>query len=546
MEIQNSSDYIGITIGPIVDTLMLSSSPAGLWGASYLFSYIARNLTEKLIAAGVEETEFVCPVVDEETKQIRQEAQGVGLFHDRIIFRAKAGEMKVVQDSIKWIKTKVADQFYENLKGDPEEREKYQEFMNSCLQIHAVKASVMENDNPILQLGKLLDALELMKTVNTKENENYILKMLVNQGMLNEKAKEDGDSEKGKNFYIKQSFLAKDAVQGDNWKLMENGRIKNISDIAKNEVGAEKLKKKKYQYYAFVQSDGDNLTKILRNIINFSQEKEVHTAIREFSKTCFRYSQKAAERIHKYGGVTIYAGGDDLLFLAPLEGKEQDTIFDLIQELDIVFKTEFKEYLKDGDGMPSGLSVSFGVAIHHEGYPLYESLNRAYMLLVKAKEGDKHGLAVELMKHSGQANGIYIKRFSKNETYLQMLDLFHEIRNLDEKFLRSLTQKFALHEQEIKMALEKSSKRDSEKVLQNLVENLFSNRHKDIFIKGKDNIEVSLTEERKYIREITMLFYNLEKKKEIVSLNQNKQEALECLDAIIRIMKFYQEERGDA
>ena len=536
------SDYIGITIGPIVDTLMLSSSPAGLWGASYLFSYIARNLVEKLISDGIEEQEFVCPVMDEETKQIRQEAQGVGLFHDRVIFRAKAGDMKIVQDSIKWIKNKVADQFFKNLKDQPEERERYRKFMNSYLQIHAVKASVMENDNPILQLGTLLDALELMKTVNTKENKNYILKMLLNQEMLNESAREDGDSAEGKNFYIKKSFLVKDAARGDNWQLTENGMVKNISDITKNGADSEKLRKKIYQYYAFVQSDGDNLTKILKEIIKFSQEKDVHNAIRYFSKTCFRYSKKAAEKIHEYGGVTIYAGGDDLLFLAPLEGKGQETIFNLVQELDVIFKAEFKEYLTDDKGVSSGLSVSFGVAIHHEGYPLYESLNRAYILLNRAKQGDKHGLAVELMKHSGQTNGIYIKSFSKNKTYFQMLELFDSIRSLDENFLRSLTQKFALHEQEIKKALAE----EQLNVLQNLVQNLFSNRHRDIFNRDKDVAEASLAEERRYIRDITTLFYELENKKEIESLNQDKQDALECLDAIIRIMKFYQEERGDA
>lgn len=546
----NKSDYIGITIGPIVETLLLSSSPAGLWGASYLFSYIAKNLAEKLIDNGIGEKEFVCPVLDSETKQIIQEAQGVGLFHDRIIFRAKANEMEIVQKAIVWIKNKIADKFYKdfnNTNSSDGEYEKYQMFMDSYLQIHAVKASVQEGGNPILVLGPLLDALELMKSVNTKENKNYILKMLVNQEALNQNTMEDSDEESGKNYYMKSSFLTDEVVRNSTWQLLENGKVINISDIAGNGIEGEKTDKKKYQYYAFVQSDGDNLTAILKSIQDFGKGINIHDSIRDFSKTCFKYSQKAAEAIHAYGGVTIYAGGDDLLFLAPLASGEK-TIFNLVQELEGVFEEEFKRYIFEKNGNPSGLSVSFGVAIHHESYPLYESLKRAYMLLERAKDGEKHGLAVELMKRSGQKNGIHVLKFSKNETYLQMIQLFNEIWDLDDNFLRSLTQKFNLHEKEIKEALSKqeASAGGDSHIVQNLVENLFSNRHKSIFDESKDCKEESLRAERKYIRDVTDLLIKLESEKEIQCLNKDKAPSLACLESIIRIMKFYQEERGDA
>ncbi|MBS7007940.1 type III-B CRISPR-associated protein Cas10/Cmr2 [Anaerostipes sp.] len=549
MKNEGKSDYIGITIGPIVDTLLLSSSPAGLWGASYLFSYIAKNLAEKLIDEGIEEKEFVCPALDQETEQIIKEAQGVGLFHDRIIFRAGTNEMDTVKAAISWIKDKIADEFYADLAGkgrQDEEYEKYRDFMRNYLQIHAVKASVEENDNPILVLGPLLDSLELMKTVNTKEEKNYILKMLVNQEALNQETPEENDESKGKNFYMKSSFLAKDIIRNDSWQLMEDGKIKNISDIAGNTAEKkEKTNKKKYQYYAFVQSDGDNLTKILKSIGDFSEEKNNHDAIREFSKTCFRYSKKAAAAIHEYGGVTIYAGGDDLLFLAPLEN-EKRSIFQLVQKLEGVFEQEFDKYLIKEDENP--LSVSFGVAIHHESYPLYESLKRAFMLLSRAKDGEKNGLVVELMKHSGQKNGIHVLKFSNNETYQQMLRLFDEIWQLDDNFLRSLMQKFGLHEKEIKEALlkQEAAPEYENHIVQNLVENLFSNRHHNIFNENDDSEDTSLKEERKYIRDVTGLFFMLEKQKEIQCLNKDRTDSLACLETMIRIMKFYQEERGDA
>lgn len=41
-----------------------------------------------------------------------------------------------------------------------------------------------------------------------------------------------------------------------------------------------------------------------------------------FSAACLKYTKKCAELIGDYGGVTIFAGGDDLLFLAPLANRK--------------------------------------------------------------------------------------------------------------------------------------------------------------------------------------------------------------------------------
>ena len=129
-----------------------------------------------------------------------------------------------------------------------------------------------------------------------------------------------------------------------------------------------------------------------------------------------------------------------------------------------------------------------------------------------------------------------------------MIQLFNEIWDLDDNFLRSLTQKFNLHEKEIKEALSKqeASAGGDSHIVQNLVENLFSNRHKSIFDESKDCKEESLRAERKYIRDVTDLLIKLESEKEIQCLNKDKAASLDCLESIIRIMKFYQEERGDA
>ena len=93
-----NKQYVGVTIGPITDTLMLTSSPAGLWGASYLFSWISRRLIHYLVVDyKVEQSRFVAPFFSVKNNEIflpeendidyeNKKKKGIGLFHDRIIF----------------------------------------------------------------------------------------------------------------------------------------------------------------------------------------------------------------------------------------------------------------------------------------------------------------------------------------------------------------------------------------------------------------------------------------------------------------------------
>ncbi len=45
-------------------------------------------------------------------------------------------------------------------------------------------------------------------------------------------------------------------------------------------------------------------------------------AFTEYDDTCLRYRNAASERIGSFGGMTVFAGGDDLLFLAPVENEK--------------------------------------------------------------------------------------------------------------------------------------------------------------------------------------------------------------------------------
>ena len=43
-----SKEYIGITIGPIFDTILDASSPAAMWFTSFLFSDLTRRICDKI------------------------------------------------------------------------------------------------------------------------------------------------------------------------------------------------------------------------------------------------------------------------------------------------------------------------------------------------------------------------------------------------------------------------------------------------------------------------------------------------------------------
>ncbi|MFK7905468.1 MAG: type III-B CRISPR-associated protein Cas10/Cmr2 [Chitinophagales bacterium] len=84
----NTRIYIGITIGPIVQTIGMARSTKELWAASYLFSYLMRNLIKEL---GISHPEkFITPYIgaDEATEigsDIFDKHFGAGVFPDRMI-----------------------------------------------------------------------------------------------------------------------------------------------------------------------------------------------------------------------------------------------------------------------------------------------------------------------------------------------------------------------------------------------------------------------------------------------------------------------------
>ena len=643
-------DYIGITIGPIIDMLSAVSKPAGLWGASYLYSFIAKKICETLISKGIPKENFVSPYFEMENDKpnsnngdndyngdnsdnggyyanndnsdnynhsdshcfrdgsensccrddnvkikIKNASPGVGLFHDRIFFQVRdeksrnnqmsgfvtekdavdvenKNDLEIVKESIDIVVEYVGEQLANGIKDkndDPkciaenldhkseleQKRNRIISYVRDYLQIYAIKMPVMEQKNPIRELSPFLDALELEKRFPQRSLDPYFLTLL------------DNDT-------IKDCFLMDDfggfkycpvAERNDKKPYRE---IRQIESIARGEQALPYILKRT-AYYAIVQADGDNIGEVLKGITD-------NNKLMAFSRNCFNYAIDSVREIINFGAVPIYAGGDDLLFLTPLQSTTGETIFGLLKKIRASFVTHFSEYYspdasKSDNAQPS---VSFGIAIHYVKYPLYEALSNArYQLFDVAKKTEnKNATAIRIQKHSGQSFGwtieagdkynviksldyLLTKPFSeKDGKRKQLSDDIDELKQLSDdvdeqklpsnesdkqvKFFSSVLHTLYLHRALFTKAINQSTVTahiaDNSDALHHLFLNIFDSEiHQDV----------------QYLQEIETLLRKIVRSGNSVCRTEGIEKkdddkyhpALKVLDSMLRMISFYRE-----
>ena len=490
-----ANNYIAVTIGPVLDTINLASSPSALWAASYMMSMLSKNISLSLIAHKVKQEDIVSPYFDKDDELFNRK-DGVGLFHDRVIFKADKFDIKdfpAVRDEA--IENTVK---YFGFKSDKDKKYFKDYFLVSAVYLE-------ESESPIMDSGKILDCLELAKRFVSSEESNPILSFYNSEDITTSPSKNDA---------IRIQVTKE--MKMSQWQLLDDHRrISSISDIARGH-GDEK-KWKKYSYYAVVRSDGDRISKIIESL--------APEQIRDFSEICLKYCSDIADKVYnEYGGVTIYAGGDDLLALMPVE-YEGKNIFEFTKEANEHFVKSFAKFKKD-------VSLSFGIFVAYEKFPLYEALEESgHLLFDIAKDiNNKNCVAIRFQKHSGQSEGLIIPNKDMQE-YIT----FHNncIKNTsddaDEKVIYSSMHKFALFDYMFNNA--------ETAELENVFKNIFdadkqrsnSFLRKDLyefFKKLKENLNISMIKGRD---------------KDKKDLNSH---ALK-MEYILRIIKFFKEKAGD-
>ncbi|MDR3085294.1 MAG: type III-B CRISPR module RAMP protein Cmr6 [Christensenellaceae bacterium] len=307
-------------------------------------------------------------------------------------------------------------------------------FYQNYLQIHAVQFEADEESEgfgeSVIQKGnQLLDAIELERSFPVQATSNPILRQLEQP-----KLDPEGNVVRGHNESIKKSRLVQN-IEQERWQLLgPHCAIRDTAHIAGNDQPfSERLKKerergllpfKRFAYYAIVQTDGDGMGEAIKNCKTCED-------LADFSRRCLRYAQEGAKLVREYGGITIYAGGDDLLFIAPLDNEGNNgqwkgahhNLFELLNGIRTVFDGCFEGF-QAGSQRPT---LSLGVAICYYKFPLYEAFNLAYrMLHEEAKNAEamvtvnktlqtikKNALALTLRKHSGKSVELLFPQYNR-------------------------------------------------------------------------------------------------------------------------------------
>lgn len=364
--------YIGISIGPIFETINLATSPASLWAASYMFSTLSKIICQTLIKKGVREEDIITPYYNWADELINRN-DGVGLFHDRIIFKGENFDIQNFNE----VRHEALSEISEIFRID-------YEYLDEYIMISAV---CYEAENPVSEGDMLLDSAELLTPYVFKEYKNPIISLFTNDVSMTGRG-----SKAGRNEAIKR--LIEDFCE---FQLKKpDGTLKSIEDIVKTGEGSEK-----YKYYAIVRADGDGMRSMVRSLKDDSQ-------IRRFSKNCLMYCAKIADVIKCYDGVTIYSGGDDLLAILPCESRSGDTILNFIKDANDTFKSAFLDYYENP-------SLSFGITIAYYKYPLYEAVSDSSKMLFNLAKNEKNGACIHIIRNSGQVQCLFVSNTAINE-----------------------------------------------------------------------------------------------------------------------------------
>lgn len=384
------SDIAGITIGPIIETISNAPSPAALWFASYFFSDITRRICEKIYHSdSFKNTIIFAPYYNDGDT----DKDGVGKYNDRIIFRAEQITKDALDGIIKDVKRESVNDFQKSINVSDAVK-----YLEEYLQTPFVILPYGE-DRTVEEIYSYLDILELMRTVPADDRYSPFSSLF--------KGKENS-----RNIYVRESGLFKKIDQEDN-QLQSPAKDKHIWRI--EEIAAQKdtlldhkdgrtencrtiTGKKWPHYYSIVSADGDQLGKTVKTA-DFESNEQENSRVILFNKACKENAIQAAKIIQGYGGMTIYAGGDDLLFIAPVVGMDGTNIFSLCDSLNCSFG---KHMEKNGF---HNMSMSFGTSIQYYKFPLYEALEKSRDLQTKAKKYGRNATALSLRKHSGQSIG---------------------------------------------------------------------------------------------------------------------------------------------
>ncbi|ACV63733.1 CRISPR-associated protein, Crm2 family [Desulfofarcimen acetoxidans DSM 771] len=167
-------------------------------------------------------------------------------------------------------------------------------------------------------------------------------------------------------------------LQNDNlWDESIKEQRKHLTKLLKE------FKQSPEPFYAVLIMDGDSLGNLLR--INDSAE---------VSQALSRFNDMVPKILEQNNGVLVYAGGDDVLALLPLEDAIKTAV-----EISRAYSNSFSGRLANGEA-----TISAGIVYAHNHAPLKSILQEAHRLLdeIAKEETGRSSLAVSVWKTAGR------------------------------------------------------------------------------------------------------------------------------------------------
>lgn len=450
--------YLAFTLGPIYSTIRQARKTRELWAASYVFSALMRELLTELKSQELltqNDSNLLAPRIGQRPRN------GAGIYPDRCYLKiSEKLDSEKVSAVISGVISRVSNHFPEQPGGfDPAEH-----FRIFAAQIE----SGDEEKSVILKLNNILDALEFQPAVPNGDTklvsvlEDNIRHLYDDAGKNSVFISFDGGRQQRLPSLLELATTELNAEQRQKDYLELLTKPTNEAIIAyqrrqktnkQDKAAAEKLEaeaqenallklkstmgatvKFRHKYVCFVKADGDSIGKTIGSIGNHDQ------GIQDFSSLLGQFADNAVDKITAFGAIPVYAGGDDLLFVAPIQNVAGKHIFDLLADLDGVFPGQQledlgKKYHPDFNIKPT---LSFGVSVSYYKYPMFESLDAMDRLLFgDAKHfPGKNAVAFRVLKHSGQSFGATLAK--GENAYTKFSELLKSCRTQDTAFLTSV------------------------------------------------------------------------------------------------------------
>ncbi|HIH73370.1 MAG: CRISPR system Cmr subunit Cmr2 [Thermococcales archaeon 44_46] len=199
-------------------------------------------------------------------------------------------------------------------------------------------------------------------------------------------------------------------IEEINWDYVEKAKEILMKAYKDREIG------KPSKYYAILMMDGDNMGKVISGECSGAIIDHLHPEIakiipedmksklnvqyystpqlhRAISEALTNFSLKKVKEKVEENGLLIYAGGDDVLAILPID-RALEVAKGIRDEFGRTFDDDGYSYL------PAG-KMSAGLLIVHYKHPLYDALDKAKELEREAKEHGKNCITIGLLKHNG-------------------------------------------------------------------------------------------------------------------------------------------------